>query len=401
MKTSAQHLAVAGMTALAPVSWGTTYVVVTELLPDGRPLLVAAARVVPAGLVLAALGRRRSRRPGRRPALAGAPATRPAWPLTVLAALCNFGLFFPLLAVAIYRLPGGVAAAVGGVQPLLVAGGTWIAGGGRPRAAHLAVGAAAAVGVALVVLRPGVGLDAAGIVAAAGANASFAAGVVLTRRFPVAAGEKLADTGRQLLLGGAVLVPLALAVEGAPPVPTAAALAGFAYLSLVATALAFVLWFDGVRRLPPVAPPLLGLAAPATGAATGWVLLGQSLSPVQLTGFAVILGAIAHGAWLGGADDRRGQLPGRQEAVAVGEQLGDLGPVDAGVDHHAHCARRRARAEERVPAAVQHVELGRGRAEQQQRVRPRRRIDGEHVGEGAPPDAPPGARPGLLLPRLR
>ncbi|HET8621758.1 MAG TPA: EamA family transporter [Acidimicrobiales bacterium] len=400
MKASAQHLAVAGMTALAPVSWGTTYVVVTELLPDGRPLLVAAARVVPAGLVLAALGLRRSRRSGRRPA-ARTTAPRPAWPLTVLAALCNFGLFFPLLAVAIYRLPGGVAAAVGGLQPLLVAAGTWVAGGGRPRAAHLAVGVAAAAGVALVVLRPGAGLDATGIVAAAGANASFAAGVVLTRRFPVAAGERLADTGRQLLVGGAVLVPLALVVEGAPPFPSAAALAGFAYLSLVATALAFVLWFDGVRRLPPVAPPLLGLAAPATGAATGWVVLGQSLSPVQLTGFAVILGAIAHGAWLGGTVDRRGQPPGRQEAVAVGEQLGDLGPVDAGVDHHAHRARRRARAEERVPAAMQHVELGRDRAEQQQRGRPRRRVDREHVGEGAPADAPPGARPGLLLPRLR
>ena len=47
--------------------------------------------------------------------------------------------------------------------------------------------------------------------------------------------------------------------------PTAADrgdVAGFAYLSLVGTALAFVLWFNGIRRLPTSAPPLLGLAAP-------------------------------------------------------------------------------------------------------------------------------------------
>ncbi len=43
-------------TVLAPVAWGTTYVTVTELLPDGRPLFVAAMRVVPAGVVLVVLG---------------------------------------------------------------------------------------------------------------------------------------------------------------------------------------------------------------------------------------------------------------------------------------------------------------------------------------------------------
>ena len=59
-----------------------------------------------------------------------------------------------------------------------------------------------------------------------------------------------------------------------------------------------MLWFNGIRRLPAAAPPLLGLAAPVTGAVLGWVVLGQSLSPVQLTGFVVTLGAIAYGATL-------------------------------------------------------------------------------------------------------
>jgi len=99
--------------------------------------------------------------------------------------------------------------------------------------------------------------------------------------------NRLAATGWQLLVGAAVLVPLALAVEGPPPAVTLRNAIGFAHLSLVGTALAFVLWFNGIRRLPAAAPPLLGLAAPLTGAALGWVVLGQSLSPAQLAGFAV------------------------------------------------------------------------------------------------------------------
>ena len=50
----------AGLTLLAPLAWGTTYVTVTELLPDGRPLLVASMRVVPAGLMLLVAGANRS-----------------------------------------------------------------------------------------------------------------------------------------------------------------------------------------------------------------------------------------------------------------------------------------------------------------------------------------------------
>jgi probable blue pigment (indigoidine) exporter len=277
----------AGATLLAPISWGTTYVTITELLPDGRPLLVATMRVVPSGFVLLIAG-----------ALASRWRPRGAeWWHTGMLAVFNFGIFFPLLIAAVYRLPGGVAAAVGGLQPLLVAALSWLVTGRRPRVLDLAVGCVAALGVGLVVIRPGAGLDPVGVLAAVGANVSFAIGVVLTKRFP-APSNRVAATGWQLLMGGMILVPLTAIVEGAPPSLTGSDIAGFAYLSLVATALAFVLWFNGIRRLPVAAPPLLGLAAPITGAVLGWAILGQTLSPLQLTGFVVTLTAIAYGASL-------------------------------------------------------------------------------------------------------
>jgi probable blue pigment (indigoidine) exporter len=285
--TSTSSVWTASSTVLAPIAWGTSYVTITELLPDGRPLYVATMRVVPSGLVLLIAGASTAR---WRPRAA-------EWWRTGVLAMFNFGSFFPLLVAAVYRLPGGVAAAVGGLQPLLVAALSWPVAGRRPPVLDLAVGAVAALGVGLVVIRPGADLDPVGLLAAVGANVSFAVGVVLTRRFP-APSNRLAATGWQLLMGGVILVPLTAIVEGAPPSLTGRNVAGFVYLSVVGTALAFVLWFNGIRRLPAAAPPLLGLAAPVTGAVLGWAILGQSLSSSQLTGFVVTLAAIAYGASL-------------------------------------------------------------------------------------------------------
>lgn len=293
------------LTLLAPVAWGTTYVTVTELLPAGRPMLVAAIRVLPAGLLLLLLGRRRS--PWR-------PRGR-EWGHAGLLALCNFGLFFPLLFGAVYRLPGGVAAAAGGIQPILVALFSWLVVGRRPRLHELVVGAIAAIGVALVVVRPGAGLDVTGVAMALGANVSFAFGVVLTKRFPTPP-NRLVATGWQLSMAGVLLALVAFAAEGAPPTLTGSNLVGFAYLAIVATAIAYVLWFDGIRSLPAIAPPLLGLAAPITGAVLGWIVLDQSLSPVQLLGFAITIGAIARGATLPAVDGPVPSAPWPERAAS-------------------------------------------------------------------------------------
>ncbi len=103
-------------TLLAPIAWGTTYVAITEYLPADRPLFVAACRLLPAGLVLVAIGALTNR----------APARRQDWKRLTVLSVFNFALFFPLLIAAIYRLPGGVAASVGGLQPLLVAIVGWL-----------------------------------------------------------------------------------------------------------------------------------------------------------------------------------------------------------------------------------------------------------------------------------
>lgn len=267
------------LTAAAPITWGTTYLVTAELLPPDRPLWAGTIRALPAGLLLLALTRRRPH---------GLWWGRAA----VLGAL-NIGVFFPLLFLAAYRLPGGTAAVLGAAQPLLVAVLTVALLRDRPSRPALAAAVAAPLGVALVVLRPGAGLDPLGVAAGLAGAVAMAAGLVLTRRWgrPPGVGV-LAATSWQLVAGGLMIVPVAAAVEGAPPVPDGPALLGYAWLGLAGTALAYVLWFRGAARLPVSRVSVLGALSPLTAAALGWMVLGEALDPVQLTGFAVAVAAM-------------------------------------------------------------------------------------------------------------
>lgn len=267
------------LTAAAPVTWGTTYLVTAELLPPDRPLWAGAIRALPAGLLLLALTRRRPH--GR------------WWGRAALLGALNIGVFFPLLFLAAYRLPGGTAAVLGAAQPLLVAVLTVALLRDRPTRPALVAAVAAPLGVALVVLRPGAGLDPLGVAAGLAGAAAMATGLVLTRRWgrPPGVGV-LAATSWQLVAGGLMIVPVAAAVEGAPPVPDGPAVLGYAWLGLAGTALAYVLWFRGAARLPVSRVSVLGALSPLTAATLGWAVLGEALDPVQLAGFAVAVAAM-------------------------------------------------------------------------------------------------------------
>ncbi|MFD8303538.1 EamA family transporter [Streptomyces sp. NPDC059690] len=278
MKRSAAVL----VTALAPVSWGTTYAVTTQFLPADRPLFTALARALPAGLVLLAVGR-------------VLPRGAWWWRSGVLGAL-NIGAFFPLLFLSAYRLPGGMAAVVGSVGPLFVVGLSALLLGQRPTRRALLAGAVAAFGVSLVVLRAAGALDPVGVLAALAATASMSTGTVLTKKWgrPEGVGP-LALTGWQLTAGGLLIAPLALLVEGAPPALDARAIGGYLYLALANTAVAYWLWFRGIGRLTATQVTFLGPLSPLTAAIVGWAALGQALTPVQLAGMALAFGATVAG----------------------------------------------------------------------------------------------------------
>lgn len=284
--------------ALAPAAWGTTYLVATELLPDGRPLLAAALRALPVGLLLLILFRR-------------LPEGSWWWRAFVLGTL-NIGLFFALLFVAAYRLPGGVAATAGAVQPLLVSLLAWPLLGERFGWGKAAAGTLGVLGVGLLVLRGEAVLDLVGLAAAFGMAGSMACGLVLTKRWGRPA-PLLVFTGWQLVAGGLILAPLALVLEGPPPDLTLANGVGFVYLGVVGTALAYALWFGGLNELPVTSASFLGLLSPVVAAVSGFLVLGESFTPVQLLGVLAIFTSVLSGQLVGGkAEGNDARRPGNR-----------------------------------------------------------------------------------------
>ncbi|MCT1394247.1 EamA family transporter [Microbacterium sp. p3-SID338] len=270
------------VTALAPAAWGTTYLVTTEMLPAGHPLLAGLLRSLPAGLLAVLLARR---------------LPHGVWwgKALVLGAL-NIGAFFPLLFLAAERLPGGVAAAVAGAQPLIVLGLGALVLGERVRPVSAAAAVAGAAGVALVVLGPAAALDFWGLVAALGGVTATGLGMILTKRWGRPAGVgPVAYAGWQLTAGGLLLLPLTFAVEGPPPALDADALLGYLWLATAGGIVAYTLWFRGIQRLPVIVPGLLALLSPIVATLLGVLVVGESFTPVQVAGIVITLAALVGG----------------------------------------------------------------------------------------------------------
>ncbi|NHF72593.1 EamA family transporter [Paracoccus xiamenensis] len=274
MKTNVTDFA---MTAIAPVIWGSTYMVTTEFLPGFSPITVAMLRALPAGLLLMMIVRE---------------LPIGIWWLRafVLGAL-NISIFLSMLFVAAYRLPGGVAGTVLSAQPLIVVflASFLLSSPVRPSAI---IGALVGMGgVALLVLTPSAALDAIGVAAGLAGATSMALGSILARRWrpPV---SPLTFTAWQLTAGGLLLLPVALLAGRSIPVPTLSNLLGLVWLGLIGAAFTYALWFRGIGRLSPSVVSSLLFLSPLTAVLLGWSFLEQTLTPLQIAGIALIIGSI-------------------------------------------------------------------------------------------------------------
>lgn len=280
MKCLNSKLANIAIMALAPISWGTTYIVATEFLPPGHPLLVAALRSLPIGLLLT---------------LALRKLPQGIWwgRMLILGGL-NIGIFQALLFIAAYRLPGGVAATAGAIQPLLVVLFAWLILRKKPTKGLILAAIAGFFGIGFLVLDPTAQLDSIGILAALAGAASMGLGTVLVKRWqpPV---SLLVFTAWQLTIGGALLLPVALIVEGPFETLTKTNLQGLLYLGLIGTGLAYLLWFRGISKLSASAASYLGLLSPVMATLIGFFWLHQTLTPIQVCGIAIIFTSIVLG----------------------------------------------------------------------------------------------------------
>ncbi len=267
------------LTALAPMIWGSTYIVTTELLPEGRPFIAATIRVLPAGLVLLLFSRQ-------------LPKLKELWAVLTLSFL-NIAFFQAMLFIAAYKLPGGIAGAIGSVQPLFVILFIWLFDSAKPRLSAVIFTVTAMGGMMMVLVRGSVELNPVGVICGFAGAAAMALGIYLSSKWKFGV-SSLTFTGWQLFFGGVMLLPVALLLE---PIPEALVLKnyiGYAYLCVFGALIAYYLWFRGITGgLPPLAVSLLGFLSPVTAVLNDRLFLGKSLTGVQFAGFVLVLFSIA------------------------------------------------------------------------------------------------------------
>ncbi|RLQ85688.1 EamA family transporter [Mycetocola zhadangensis] len=262
------------VTAIAPVAWGSAYFVTQHLLPAESPLFGAVYRALPAGILLLLITRSR-------------PRGSWWWKSAVLGTL-NVGTFFALVYVSAQLLPSSVASTLMALSPAVMMLLAWPMLADRPRALTL-VGAAIGIGGVFLLLGAAGGTaDLAGVLASLAAMTLSSFGFILTKRWNDG-GKVLPLTAWQLVAGGLVILPLAIIVEGAPPALDPPAILGFAYLTLIATAAAYVAWFTGLRHLTAGTVGLIGLLNPVTGVLLGTAIGGEAFGIPQLIGMVLVL----------------------------------------------------------------------------------------------------------------
>jgi len=286
------------VTAVAPVAWGSNYYVTRQFLPPESPLWGSALRALPAGVLLLLLARR-------------LPRGSWWWRSLVLGAL-NVGAFFILVYVASQLLPSSVASTIMASSALVLMLLAWPLLSERPTALAVLGAVTGVAGVGALLLGPGALVRGWGVAASIAAMAMSSIGFVLTKRWAPTE-STVAVTSWQLIGGGALVLPAALVVEGPPPALDGPALLGFGYVTVVATALAYVAWFAGLRRLPAGAVGAIGLLNPVTGVLLGALAAGEAFGARQAVGTGLVLLGVLVSQQRSGAGALRTAPPWRRE----------------------------------------------------------------------------------------
>jgi DME family drug/metabolite transporter len=292
---------------LAAVSWGTTGSVMALLAREGTPspLLVGWARMAGAApcllLAIALVPPAASARGEWR---------RRDWAMAALlgAAMAAYQVCYfwavPRTGVALTALLAICSA------PLMIAAGAALTLKERPSPATLAALLLAVAGTAMILAGPRAdgaaasgftaggftaGTFAAGAFAALGAGLSYAVYAVTAKEL-LARIAPLPLAALTFTLAALLLTPV-LALERGAAAQLVAGWPLLLYLGVVPTAVAYVVFGEGLRRVTVTTAGIATLLEPLTAAALGVLLFGERLGTMGSAGAALLLAALGLFGW--------------------------------------------------------------------------------------------------------
>ena len=265
--------------------WGTAFMAIKAGLAYFPPVLFAAFRYDIAGLIMLGYAIYATDR--------WRPRSRDEWALVGVGAVFLIAAYHAFLFVGEQGTTSAAASVVVSLSPVLT---TAFARVFLPSERLTTAGIAGIllglVGVAVLTSPDpsnlfGGDLLAEGLVFAAAL--SFALGSVLTRRIPadlpIETMEAWSMVGGALVMHG-VSAALGESFTGVTVTPTA--LTALAYLSIGASAIGFLIYFDLLDRLGPIEINLVSYVAPVFAAISGALVLGESIDAATVAGFVLI-----------------------------------------------------------------------------------------------------------------
>lgn len=265
--------------------WGTSGPAQGLAHVDANPAAVGWARLLVGGLALALVALARGSRPGAW--LCGRD-----WPWLVVAA-ASTAVFQAVFFAAVDRTGAGLAT-------LVALGAAPVATGlcahylqGEPLAIGWAAATVSAVAGCALLLLPGaqMGVDVLGVTFALLAACCYGGYTVAAKRL-LRADRPVEGVIAASLLGGALLLTPALGRHASGLVGNHGFLLT-AWLGLVSTAFAYVLFVRGLRWIPAATAGTLSLAEPLVAVALAVFLLGERLALTSIVGGALLLSGIA------------------------------------------------------------------------------------------------------------
>ena len=187
-----------------------------------------------------------------------------------------------------------------GAAPVLVVGFEQATGRRRLSARTAGTVALAVAGLGLLVGEPGHGMSTAALAAGAACAITSAAGfaaVSLLGKTPVPGLDDATMTGYGFALGGLALLVTAGVTTGAGFAPRPAALGLLLALGLIPTAIAYALYFTGLRGAAASTGTVTALLEPLTGTVLAVALLGDRLTAVGAVGAALLAVSVSTEAW--------------------------------------------------------------------------------------------------------
>lgn len=276
---------------LAAALWGTTGTA-QALGPDASPLAVGALRLIVGGAILAGI------------ALVVRSSRSLAWLVrpTTLTAAVGMAAYQPAFFTAVDRTGVAVGTVIAlGTAPLFVGLLEWALTRRPPSHRWVLTSTPALAGLVIVGLSSNsVRTDGLGMLAALGAGLAYAVYATSAARLSVL-GPAHESAGVVFGLAALLLVPLALATD-LSWVVSAGGVATVAWLAVMATALAYLLFTAGLRTTGTPTASTLTLAEPVTATVLAVALLSERPGPLTWTGIVLMIVGLALTARSAGGD---------------------------------------------------------------------------------------------------